>query len=180
MRKAALISFLYLICNLTAAYAESYSHQSPTTERSEITQQWYVSRLSPSFNFLLNQQEPLGDHDIERTSSSMIGGYKWPINQNFDVFMEAGFSDSNQIKETNSQAQYHLSTGVSYHITPQFRLESRITQMSLKPSKAAISASETNLGFATSYELIQNLDVKAGVEMQLQHQIMHLGLDYRF
>lgn len=177
--RAALLIILSAMSSVAVA-ADSFIPLSTTTERTEIAQQWYVSQLSPSFNLLLNQKLSPSDYDSEGQNLGMIGGYKWPVNRGINVFMEAGFSDNNEIKETDQQAEYHFSTGVSYQVSPQLKLESRITQMSLGLNKAAVNGSITNLGLATSYELIRNLDFKAGVEMQQQRQIMHFGLDYRF
>ncbi|MCE2570932.1 hypothetical protein [Motilimonas eburnea] len=172
---------LLLLCFVLSAMAAEAKAVSGEVNP-EFSNQWYVSQLSPSFHLLLNQPSASLDSEQERIISGVNGGYNFPLLDNLNWFMEAGLSTPSQRSGTNSPAanQYHMSTGLNYVFADRFKLESRITQMRLTLTPEHFGTRNTSLGIATSYNIIQNLNVKAAIDMQLEHQIMHLGLDYSF
>ncbi len=176
-----LFSLLLLLCG--AGFAQASDVKAITWHASnELSNQWYVSKLSPSFHLLLNEQGTTKDAEQDDLESSSNGGYRLPISTNFNWFMEAGLTAPHQhlgrfAQENN---QYHMSTGLSYVFANRLTIESKVTQMRLSLTPQRLDSSNTSLGVATSYKIIQNLKVNAALDMQLEHQIMHLGLDYSF
>lgn len=172
---------LIWLCASSSAFAGD-SKVASAQVSSELSNQWYVSQLSPSFHLLLNEQNVSADTEQERIVSGVNGGYSYPIADNLNWFMEAGLASPREAQGSSAPENnlYHMSTGVSYLFSNRLIVESKITQMRLSLTPQQLDTHNTSLGFATSYKIIQNLNVKAAVDMQLEHQIMHLGLDYSF
>ncbi|MFO6424028.1 hypothetical protein [Motilimonas sp. KMU-193] len=173
-----ILMLIFKAPSVFAADIKAVSWQS----NSELSNQWYVSQLSDSFHLLLNEQNVSAKPEPEHIVSGVNGGYNLPISKNVNWFMEAGLvTPSQHVGDAfPAENQYHMSTGLNYVFADRLVLESKITQMHLSLSPQTLGPHNTSLGFATSYKIIQNLNVKAAIDMQLEHQIMHLGLDYRF
>ena len=166
-----------LICGLLTL-TQTYASSTPTTlnPHLDIQQHWYTSQLSPSLTLALSDNNDVAQKEITTIHN---GGYSQPLNQNLNLFMEAGGIETT-LSPANNQVHYHLTSGVRYLINRYASVESRLTQMSLKIDSSLLNQTHTNLGVNTSYRLLTTLDVNAGLEMQLSDQLLYLGVNYRF
>lgn len=166
-----------LICGLLTL-TQAYANSTPTTLNShlDIQQHWYTSQLSPSLTLALSDNNESAQEEM---SAIHNGGYSLPLNQNLNVFMEVGLIETTALFSSN-QVHYHLTSGVRYLINPHVSVESRLTQMSLDLDSSVLNQRHSNLGLNTSYRLLTNLDLNAGLEMQLSDQLLHFGVNYHF
>ncbi len=131
--------------------------------------EWYVS----SFARTINQDfDPLADKSENGLDLMLFsGGYQYQVLEKVAIFMEAGVAS--QYTNEAIFRGYNLSTGVSYNLGRKIRVESKLQTQDTEYS-------HTSLEFSGSYKIVENLDLKASLDMGEKTNQMKFGIGYRF